>query len=187
MKTPKYVCARCKLPFSRKWNAMRHCNNKHSGVIENIVSFTEFVINHKDSASYSNGFINQYPLKNQSFYDSSSTINNTSSNTLQDLFNKILETELSPYEILQPLGPKYEEIRRILEYLPEPTRKIILGSILSTAINSSNPLETMYSQFDDLRKNNTNLMMFNDLKSFYGFNDASMKAFLNSKWKYNRK
>jgi len=88
MKTPKYVCARCKLPFSRKWNAMRHCNNKHSGVIENIVSFTEFVINQKDSASYSNGFINQYPLKNQSFYDSSSTINNTSSNTLQDLFNK---------------------------------------------------------------------------------------------------
>ena len=106
---------------------------------------------------------------------------------MQDLFNKILETELSPYEILQPLGPKYEEIRRILEYLPEPTRKIILGSILSAAINSSNPLETMYSQFHDLRKNNTNLMMFDDLKSFYGFNDASMKAFLNSKWKYNRK
>ena len=42
------VCARCRLPFTRKWNAIRHCNNKHSGVIENIISFTEYVINQKD-------------------------------------------------------------------------------------------------------------------------------------------
>ena len=88
---------------------------------------------------------------------------------------------------MQPLGAKYEEIRCILDYLPEPNRKKILGSILSTAINSSNPLETMYRQVLALRKNKTSAMMFNDLKSFYGLDDASMKAFLTSNWKYNKK
>jgi len=51
MKTPKYICGKCRLPFTRRWNAYRHCNNKHEGAIENIVSFTDYITNEKGFSS----------------------------------------------------------------------------------------------------------------------------------------
>ena len=42
MKTPRYICSKCRQPFTRRWNANRHSNNKHYGGIENIISFTEY-------------------------------------------------------------------------------------------------------------------------------------------------
>ena len=49
MKTPRYICSKCREPFTRRWNANRRCNNKHYGGIENIISFTEYIMNQKDS------------------------------------------------------------------------------------------------------------------------------------------
>ena len=49
MKTPRYICSKCRQPFTRRWNANRHSNNKHYGGIENIISFTEYIMNQKDS------------------------------------------------------------------------------------------------------------------------------------------
>ena len=56
MKTPRWICAKCRQPFTRRWNAYRHSNNKHFGSIEDIISFTEFTINGVDSSIPLNGF-----------------------------------------------------------------------------------------------------------------------------------
>jgi hypothetical protein len=63
-----------------------------------------------------------------------------------------LERESSSYELLDQLAPKYEEMQRTLDCVPEPSRSILLGNALSSAINSDNPLESMHNQLIDLRK-----------------------------------
>src|SRR5688500_3942440 len=72
MKTPRYICSKCRQPFTRRWNAYRHSNNKHFGSIEDIISFTEFTINGVDSSVPLNDFYedknsNHHPInvKNQ--------------------------------------------------------------------------------------------------------------------------
>lgn len=58
----------------------------------------------------------------------------------------------SPYEILGQLGPKYEEMRLILDCYPEPVRSIVLGKTLSLAINSNDPVDTMNKKLSRYRK-----------------------------------
>ena len=77
MKTPRYICSKCQQPFTRRWNAYRHSNTKHYGEIENIISFTEYIItNQKDSSipsnAYSevNNFSHQPKVKDQIFLTS---------------------------------------------------------------------------------------------------------------------
>ena len=52
MKTPRYICSKCRQPFTRRWNANRHCNNKHYGGIENVISFTDYIMNQKRFHSF---------------------------------------------------------------------------------------------------------------------------------------
>jgi hypothetical protein len=150
MKTPRYICSKCRQPFTRRWNANRHCNNQHRGRIENIISFTAYLMNQKDSIPL-NGYSEdnssyQSNVKNQLFFDQSISPNNLQSSTLTDPLDDALERELLPYKIFDQLGPKYEEMRRILECIPEPTKNILLGNALSSAINSDNPGETLYNK-----------------------------------------
>jgi hypothetical protein len=191
MKTPRYICSKCRQPFTRRWNANRHCNNQHRGRIENIISFTAYLMNQKDSIPL-NGYSEdnssyQSNVKNQLFFDQSISPNNLQSSTLTDPLDDALERELLPYKIFDQLGPKYEEMRRILECIPEPTKNILLGNALSSAINSDNPGETLYNKLRDFRKAKTNVMMLNDLATFYGMDKESTKAFLKLKSKYNQK
>jgi hypothetical protein len=191
MKTPRYICSKCRQPFTRRWNANRHCNNQHHGRIENIISFTAYLMNQKDSIPL-NGYSEdnssyQSNVKNQLFFDQSISPNNLQSNTLTDPLDDALERELSPYKIFDQLGPKYEEIRRILEGIPEPIKNILLGNALSSAINSDNPGETLHNKLRDFRKAKTNVIMLNDLATFYGMDKESTKEFLKLKSKYNQK
>ncbi|HZB17946.1 MAG TPA: hypothetical protein VE445_12340 [Nitrososphaeraceae archaeon] len=41
------------------------------------------------------------------------------------------------------MAPKYEEMQRTLDFVPEPYRAILLGNALSSALNSNNPIESM--------------------------------------------
>jgi hypothetical protein len=191
MKAPKYICAKCRLPFTRKWNANRHCNNKHYGAIENIVSYTEYITNQKNSSiplnhSYEDNKNSHHPInvKNQLFFDNSISANNNSqSNTLTAPLDDALEHELLPYKLLDQLGPKYEEMQRILDSVPEQYRKILLGNALSSAINSDNPIDTMNKKLTDYRKAKTSIMMMNDLAVFYGTDKESIKELLKLKFK----
>ena len=69
-------------------------------------------------------------------------------------------------------------MQRILDCILEPSRKILLGNALSSAINSNNPIESMHKQLTGLRKAKTRVMMFNDLTAFYGTGKAFTKEFL---------
>ena len=187
MKTPKWICSKCRQPFTRRWNANRHCNNKHYGAIENIISFTEYIINRKDSMPL-NSFHeenNSHPLhvKNHVFLDNSFSANNTRSSNLTNPLDDVIEHELLPYKILDQLAPKYEEMQRILDFLPKHSRTILLGIALSSAINSGNPVDTMNKKLTDYRKAKTRVMMLNDLAVFYGQDKAYIKEFLKFKFK----
>jgi hypothetical protein len=191
MKTPKWICAACKQPFTRRWNANRHCSNKHSGFFENIISFTDYIINRqgliqlnnfdKDNNSHSHNFV-----KNQVLYDKSISSNNSLFDSRTDPLEHFLDQELLPYEVLSPLGPKYEELRRILDFFPESSRNQILGIVLSTAINSDNPVETMQKKIIEYSKSKSNVMMFNDLTRFYGGDKEYTEQLLKSKVKQKK-
>ena len=84
---------------------------------------------------------------------------------------------------MDQLAPKYEEMQRILDFLPEPSRTILLGIALSSAINSGNPVDTMNKKLTDYRKAKTRVMMLNDLAVFYGQDKAYIKEFLKFKFK----
>jgi hypothetical protein len=184
MKTPRWICAKCRQPFTRRWNAYRHSNNKHFGSIENIISFTEYTINRVDSSIPLNGFYedknSNHPtnVKNQLFFDKPISFNNNLFDTVLEPLDDALERESSSYELLDQLGPKYEEMHRTLDFVPEPSRSILLGNALSSAINSDNPLESMHNQLIDLRKNKTRVMMLKSLTAFNHTGKAFTKEFL---------
>lgn len=189
MKTPRYICSKCRQPFTRRWNAYRHSNNKHFGSIEDIISFTEYTSNRPDSSIPLNGFYedknSNHPtnVKNQLFFDKPISFNNNLFDTLLEPLDDALERESSSYELLDQLAPKYEEMQRTLDFLHEPSRSILLGYALSSAINSDNPLESMHNQLIDLRKNKTRAMMLNNLTAFNHTGKAFTKEFLKLLWK----
>jgi hypothetical protein len=192
MKTPRYICSKCRQPFTRRWNAYRHSNNKHFGSIENIISFTDYVINvqdsnplnnfNKENKSYQRNF-----GKNHVFYDTSVSSNNIPFKSNTDPVESYLDQELLPYEVLSPLAPKYEELRRIFDHVPEPSKNILLGNALASAINSDNPVETMQKKVIEYRKSKSTTMMFNDLTKVYGGNKELTKLLLKSKAKQKNK
>ena len=192
MKTPRYICSKCRQPFTRRWNAYRHSNNKHFGSIEDIISFTEFTINGVDSSMPSNGFYEDnnrhHPInvKNQLFFDKPISFKNDLLDTLLEPLDDVLERESSSYELLDQLAPKYEEMQRTLDCVSEPSRSILLGNVLSSAINSDNPLESMHNQLIDLRENKTRAMMLNNLTAFNHTGKAFTKEFLKLLWKQKK-
>jgi hypothetical protein len=180
MKNPTWICSKCRQPFTRRWNANRHCNNRHYGAIENIISFTEYIINRKDSIPL-NGFYEEnnpsLNVNNLKFFDGPSYVNNSQFNTLLDPLDAI-EPELLSDELLDQLAPKYEEMQRILDCLPEPSRNILLGNALSSAIQSNNPVASLDKRLTDIRKVKTRGMMVNELSKFYGIDKTSTREFL---------
>jgi len=179
MKTPNWICSKCRQPFTRRWNANRHCNNKHYGEIENIISFTEYIINRKDSFPL-NGFYEENNLSlnvnNHVFFDKPISVNKSQFNTLDPLDDAI-EHELLSNELLDQLAPKYEEMQRILDFVSEPFRTILLGNALSSAIQSTNPVASIHKQLAGIRKAKTRVMMLNDISTFYGIDKVYAKEF----------
>jgi hypothetical protein len=190
LKNPKWFCSKCRQPFTRRWNANRHCNNKHSGYLEHIISFTDYIINRQDS-NHLNNFNkknNDYQrnfAKNQVFFDTPISSNILPCNYNTDPLENYIVKELSPYEVLSPLAPKYEELRQILDHVPEPSKNLLLGHALSSAINSNNPVETMQRKVIEYRKSKSTIMMLNDLTKVYGGNKEFTKQLL--KFKANQK
>ena len=192
MKIPKWICNECTRPFTRRWNANRHCNIKHSGRIENIKSFTEHLMNPTTNSPY---FRTDYfyqnnsqslNVKTQVFNDKPIDINYLRSNILNNSLDDIIGHKLLSYELLDQLAPAYEEMRRVLDCVSEDIKKIILGSALSTAIRSNNPRDSIHNQLNSLRKNKNRVMMINDLSIVYGPNKKDTKEWLKSilDWRY---
>ena len=85
-------------------------------------------MNQKDSIplidSSEDNSSHQSNVKNQIFFDESISPINLESSSLTDPFDHAIERELSPYMLFDQLGQKYEEMRRKLDCIPEPTRTI---------------------------------------------------------------
>jgi hypothetical protein len=175
MKTPKYLCAKCRLPFTRRWNAYRHCNTKHSGTIENIISFTEYIISQQHSSlplnhSYENDTSQQTNVKNQLFFDNQISVKNNNYNNrnsqfnnIADPFNDFIDNELLLYHLLEPLSLEYEEMQSHLASFPEPQKQALINDALISAINSEHPKETMHTKLLEYRKMKSSRMILNDL------------------------
>ena len=192
MKIPKWICSKCNQPFTRRWNANRHCNIKHSGRIENITSFTEHVMNSPNSQYnirsdyfYQNN-IPSLDVKKQLFNNKSIDTNYSQSNTLNNPLDDANGFKLLSYQLLDQLAPSYEEMQRILDRVPEDTKKKIVSYALFTAISSNNPRDSIQNQVNSLRKNKNRVMMINDLSLVYGPNTEYTKELLKSilNWRY---
>src|SRR5574339_349016 len=191
MKTPRWICEKCEQTFTRRWNANRHCNYKHSGYLEHIISFTDYIINRQNSAPLSNLYKDNISdqknvLKNQVFFDKPISENKSPFDSRTDPLEYVLDQELLPYEVLSPLGPKYQELRSILDFLPESSRNQILGIVLSSAINSDNPVETIQKKIIEYSESKSNVMMLNDLTRFYGGDKEYTKQLLRFKAKQKK-
>jgi len=186
MKIPKWICSKCNQPFTRRWNTNRHCNIKHSGRIENITSFTEHVMNSPnlqykfrlDSFSQNNNHLSD--VKTRLYNDKSNDMNYSLANTLNNSLYDANGSKLFSYELLDQLGPAYEEMQRILDGIPEDTKKTILSSALFKAISSNNPRDSIQNQLNSLRKNKNRVMMIDDLSLVYGPNGKYAKELLKS-------
>lgn len=182
MKVPKWICSKCNQPFTRRWNANRHCNIKHSGRIENIISFTKHIMNSTNSQysvrldSFSQNNSQLFNIKTQLFNDINSSQSNTLNNSLYDANG----SKLLSYELLDQLEPSYEEMQRILDGVPEDIKKNTVGYILFTALFSNNPRDSLQKQVNSLRKIKNRGMMINDLSSVYGPNREYAKELLKS-------
>ena len=74
-------------------------------------------MNQKDSIPL-NGYSednssHQSNVNNYLFFDKSISAYDRQSNTLTDPIEDAMDSEILPYKILEQLGPKYEEMRRI--------------------------------------------------------------------------
>jgi hypothetical protein len=167
LKTPKWICSKCNQPFTRRWNANRHCTIKHSGRIENIISFTKHIVNSTNL---------QYDVRLDSFYQNNSQLLNAKPQLYND---KSIPINYPQPNILN--NSLYEEMHRILDFIPEDNRKQIIGSILDTAIVSNNPYDYMQDILHTLRKNKRYAAMLNDLSSVYGPYKGVIKNLLISK------
>jgi hypothetical protein len=194
MKIPKWICSKCNQPFTRRWNANRHCNIKHFGRIENITSFTEYVMNSPnlhynvrlDSFSQNNNHL--LNVKTRLNNEKSIDMNYPQSNTLNNFLYDATGSKLLSYELLDQLGPAYEEMHRILDGVPEDIKKRIISSALFQAISSNNPRDSIQNQANSIRKNKNRVMMIDDLSLMYGPNKKYAKELLKTilDWRYLR-
>ena len=70
-------------------------------------------------------------------------------------------------------------MQRILDCIPEPSRKILVGNALSTqSILIILLIRSMQKQLTDFRKAKSRVMMLNDLTAFYGTSKEFTKEFL---------
>jgi hypothetical protein len=71
---------------------------------------------------------------------------------------------------MNELAPMYEELENLLSNMPEPNRVRILGSIVSQAIYSNNPVVFMKTQLKTWRNATVCNRMINNSSVFLGYN-----------------
>ncbi len=180
MKIPKWICIKCEQTFTEKWNALRHCNNKHGVIFESVIHFRGYLMNKPNSQS---SFIptnalnfNQLPYQqNRNFQDKRI---NPHTDTLSKPIDGYTSDEKLLYYTMNELVPMYEELENLLSNIPEPNRLGILGGIISRAIYSDNPIVFMNTQLKRWRSATVCNRMINNSSVFIGFNKQFTKEYL---------
>ena len=184
MKTPKWICNICKQTLTRKWNAKRHCNIKHDGLFDSIMSFREYLLTTtKDSnpnGSFYSHNVNELPYQKRLFFQDKSTNFNLHPHlsSTSDPIDDFTKKEIMLSNTLDKIAPKYEEIGNLLSHVPEPKKTQILGSIISRALYADNPIRFINKQLKDWRKAKFYNKMINDASVFLDCNKQSTKEYL---------
>ena len=180
MKIPKWICIKCEQTFTRKWNAFRHCDNKHGAIFESVIHFREYLMNRPNfqSSLILNNTLNfnQLPYQqNRNFQDKRI---NPHTDTLSKPIDGYISDEKLLYNTMNELAPMYEELENLLSNMPEPNRLRILGGIASQAICSDNPVIFMNTQLKAWRNATVCNRMINNSSVFLGFNKQFTKDHL---------
>ena len=180
MKIPKWICIKCEQTFTRKWNAFRHCDNKHGAIFESVIHFREYLMNRPNfqSSLIPNNTLNfnQLPYQqNRNFQDKRI---NPHTDTLSNPIDDYTSDEKLLYNTMNELAPMYEELENLLSNMPEPNRVGILGGIVSQAIYSNNPVVFMKTQLKAWRNATVCNRMINNSSVFLGCNKQLTKHHL---------
>jgi hypothetical protein len=184
MKTPRYICSKCRQPFTRRWNANRHCNNKHYGTLDCVISFTEYLVNSGNTKflqlpdNYSK---NTYQISYQQNLFPQEKTNPMLQTKFKTSFDPIGDDEdkvILLYSKLDELAPQYQQLENLLSHLSQPKRASILGPILKMALDSENPIAFMNNQLDEFRRSKIRDRMLDDISAHLGFDKNISKEYL---------
>src|SRR5215213_1857458 len=186
MKMPKWICNICKQTLTRQWNAKRHCNIKHAGIFDSIISFRDYVTmtttgpDLNSNRNFYSHNINELSYQKHLFFPDKSTTSslNPHLRSTSDPIDDFTKREMLLSNTLDKIAPKYEEIGNLLSHIPEPKKTQILGGILSRALYDDNPTRFMNNQLKDLRKAKFYDRMLDDASVFLGFDKQSTKEYL---------
>lgn len=184
MKTPKWICEKCQQTFSRRWNADRHYNNKHDGMIYSVILFREYLASKGNSKllrlpdKYSEN-AKQIPYaKNLFFQAKTNPLLEPQFKSSMDPIEDYLDKEILLDDKLHEVAPQYQQLENLLSHIPEPNRRSILGSILTRALNSESPVAFIHNQLERFRWAKTRNRMLDDISASLGFNKNITKEFL---------
>ena len=183
MKTPKWICKECKQPLTRKWNAKRHCNTKHNGMFESIISFSEYLMTTTGSNPNRDFYthnVNELPYPKHLFSQNKSTNSGIHPHlrSTTDHIDDFKKREMMLSNTLEKISPQYEEIGNLLSHVPEPKKTQILGSIISRALYADDPIRFVNKELKDWRKAKFYNRMLYDASVFLNSNIQSTKEYL---------
>jgi hypothetical protein len=187
MRIPRWICEICEQTFTRRWNANRHSNNKHGGILDPIISFKVFASrNSLDLHQNSINLQKPYSLKsNSDIYFQ----NNLPYNVRQyrsDESMDYFEEEKMLSDSLHEIAAKYKEIEALLIDLPEVYKRNALGSIVTMALASDNTVNFITIMLKAAR-NPTYVTMLNDAAIFLGVDQNVAKEWLKMLLKHNKR
>lgn len=110
-----YQCNECKKEFSRKSNAFRHKETVHKG-ISNIINKQTGDVYNKDNYRNTNNSVNNDPFEDYEH--------------VLDFYGRI--------------AVPFEELEKMLAFMPEQTKIKYLADVFATALFQSNPVRALY-------------------------------------------
>jgi hypothetical protein len=115
MKIPKWICIKCEQTFTRKWDAFRHCNNKHGTILDSFIQFREYLMNRPNSQlslipNNALNFNQQSDQQNRYFQEKNI---NPHTDTLSKPIDGYTSDE-KLYNTMFELAPMYEELEILL-------------------------------------------------------------------------
>ncbi|HEX7141271.1 MAG TPA: hypothetical protein VF222_02210 [Nitrososphaeraceae archaeon] len=183
MKTPKWICEECEQTFTRRWNANRHCNNKH-GTLDSVILFREYLANKGNnrylrlSDMYSQN-TNQIPYhQNLSFHEKTNSRLETKFKIPLHRIEDYQDREILLNYKLDELAPQYQQLENLLSHVAQPKRASILGPLLNMALNSENPVAFINNQLDEFRRAKTRDRMLDEISAYLGLNKNVTKEYL---------
>ncbi|MGZ5511220.1 MAG: hypothetical protein ACXWFC_12235 [Nitrososphaeraceae archaeon] len=189
MKTPKWICEECEQTFTRRWNANRHCNNKHYGTLDSVILFREYLANKGN---------NRYLRLSDMFSENNNQIPSQKNLFFQEKTNSRLETKvkipLHPIEDYQDreillnykldeIAPQYQQLENLLSRVAQSNRTAILGYVLNNALTSENPVAFINNQLEEFRRAKTRDRMLDEISASLGLNKNITKEYLRMRLK----